>query len=124
MYSPCIRSAYGGARSPEEGCRKFERFIFDALPVADACAFVEVQRETEFCPVKNAEGPDSPATVREALQRQWLGWLQQAGARFEMPSDLSSPIVEISPLFATNARELAERVEPGWQPDFPLILDP
>ncbi|MHC4789726.1 MAG: UTP--glucose-1-phosphate uridylyltransferase, partial [Planctomycetota bacterium] len=110
--------------SPPEGCYKFERFIFDALAFAEGCAFVEVRRDGEFAPVKNAEGPDSPRTARELMQRRWLHWLQQAGARVEMPRDLSSPVIEISPLYAAEPEELQERITPGWEPSFPLLLVP
>jgi hypothetical protein len=32
--------------------------------------------------------------------------------------------VEISSLYASDAEELKERVEPGWKPSFPLVLEP
>ena len=54
-------------------CFKFERFIFDSLPWASGCAFVEVNREHEFAPVKNAEGEDSPDSARRMMQRVWAG---------------------------------------------------
>ena len=106
------------------GCYKFERFIFDALPLADNCAFVEVQRTTEFAPVKAAEGEDSPARTQHAMQRMWLQWLQAAGVKVAVPKDFSTPVIEISPLFAASAEELKERVKPGWEPEFPLVLEP
>ncbi|HEX6984483.1 MAG TPA: UDPGP type 1 family protein, partial [Planctomycetaceae bacterium] len=43
---------------------KFERFIFDALPLAATALVVEADRAREFNPVKNAEGADSPATAK------------------------------------------------------------
>lgn len=46
---------------------KFERFIFDVLPDAGEVLVLEFDREDEFAPVKNAEGPDSPATARAAM---------------------------------------------------------
>ena len=56
-------------------------------------------------------------------QKRWLQWLHEAGAEFETPMDLSTPVIEISPLFADSAQELKERLEPGWQPEFPLVLE-
>ena len=53
---------------------KFELFMFDLFPKAEGMAVLEVKREEEFAPVKNAEGADSPATAREltlALHRKW-----------------------------------------------------
>jgi UDP-N-acetylglucosamine pyrophosphorylase len=47
---------------------KFETFIFDAMPLAESGVVLEVEREREFAPVKNAEGPDSPETARKLLQ--------------------------------------------------------
>ncbi|MFO7956717.1 MAG: UTP--glucose-1-phosphate uridylyltransferase [Candidatus Brocadiia bacterium] len=110
--------------SPPDGCRKFEQFVFEALPYAQECAFVEVRRDTEFAPVKNAEGEDSPETARHLMQRMWVHWLQKAGADVEMPKDFSEPLIEISPLYASDAEELAEKWESGRQPSFPLVLEP
>jgi UDP-N-acetylglucosamine/UDP-N-acetylgalactosamine diphosphorylase len=107
----------------EKNCYKFERFIFDALAFADACAFVEVQREKEFAPVKNAEGADSPQTARHLMQRLWLQWLKQAGVDVEIPREFDEPMIEISPLFARNVDDLCEKVGPDWHPDFPVVLE-
>lgn len=106
-----------------KNCYKFERFIFDALAFADSCAFVEVQREAEFGPVKNAKGLDSPATARHQMQRQWMQWLQAAGFDVQVPREFTRPMIEISPLYARSAEELKARVEPGWSPSFPLVLE-
>ncbi len=47
---------------------KLELFIFDSFPLAERCALLEVRREDEFAPVKNAPGAaaDSPDTARAA----------------------------------------------------------
>ena len=76
-----------------ENALKFELFVFDALPLADRWLAVSCRREDEFAPLKNATGPDSPATVRAALldrSRRWLG----------LPAD--APPVELSPLDALD----------------------
>ena len=112
-----------GGRVRVEDCRKFEHFIFDALAFAEAGAFVEVRRESEFAPVKNAEGDDSPETARRLMQRRWLEWLRSAGAVLPARIDPSGAVVEISPLYAADAEELKERIEPGWEPSFPLVLE-
>ena len=72
---------------------KLERFIFDALPLAERTLIVEGNREREFNPVKNAEGADSPATARDALNRNGRAMLRAAGA--DVGEDVA---VEISPL--------------------------
>jgi UDP-N-acetylglucosamine/UDP-N-acetylgalactosamine diphosphorylase len=59
--------------------RKLERFVFDALPAARAVCVVETSREREYAPVKNADGPDSPATARLALMARYRSWLAAAG---------------------------------------------
>src|SRR5437764_10033721 len=63
-----------------ENALKFERFIFDALPLAERSLAVETRREEEFAPLKNATGADSPATVYRLMTRLHAGWLEAAGA--------------------------------------------
>ncbi|MFQ6112729.1 MAG: UTP--glucose-1-phosphate uridylyltransferase, partial [bacterium] len=46
---------------------KFETFVFDALGDAEKVVILEVKREEEFSPVKNARGVDSPATARRDM---------------------------------------------------------
>ena len=65
--------------------RKLERFVFDALPAARAVCVVETSREREYAPVKNAEGPDSPATARQALMARYRQWLAAAGIELPPP---------------------------------------
>ena len=73
---------------------KFEQFIFDALPQARRWAIVETDRGSEFEPLKNAVGQDSPATVHQRMSDLFGNWLEQAGAtipaaptaRFRSPS--------------------------------------
>jgi len=48
---------------------KFETFIFDALGNAKQSVTLEVNRQEEFAPLKNAAGPDSAETVRQALKQ-------------------------------------------------------
>jgi UDP-N-acetylglucosamine/UDP-N-acetylgalactosamine diphosphorylase len=93
---------------------KFERFIFDALPLAERFALVETDRAVEFEPLKNATGPDSPATVRQRMSDQFADWLEAAGAKVERRHDGSVPFgIEISPLFALDAAELKSKLAPG-----------
>ncbi len=87
---------------------KLERFIFDALPIAERTLIVEGNRSREFNPVKNRDGADSPATSREALSRIGREWLTAAGHKV---SDDQS--VEISPLQALDADELAQKIASG-----------
>lgn len=94
---------------PEEpNANKFERFIFDALPLADTTLVVEGDRDREFNPVKNAEGNDSPATAKAALNSIARAWLRQCGVEVADDTD-----VEISPLQALDAEELCNRIRQG-----------
>ena len=88
----------------EPNAVKFERFIFDALPHAERWLAVETPRAEEFAPIKNATGPDSPETSRAAQVALHAEWLRRAGI------DPGEHPVEVSPLFALDADELAEKV--------------
>jgi UDP-N-acetylglucosamine/UDP-N-acetylgalactosamine diphosphorylase len=102
---------------------KFETFIFDALPLAERYAVVECDRAIEFEPLKNATGPDSPASVRQRMSDIFAGWLEGAGAVVPRRSDGSAPFgIEISPLFALDAAELKAKVEPGTTIEGPVYL--
>jgi UDP-N-acetylglucosamine/UDP-N-acetylgalactosamine diphosphorylase len=102
---------------------KFERFIFDALPMAERYALVETDRSVEFEPLKNATGPDSPATVRQRMSDQFADWLEAAGARVTRRSDGSVPFgIEISPLYALDASELKSKLTPEMVIEGPLYL--
>lgn len=84
------------------GC-KYERFVFDALPAARDPLFLEVRREEEFAPAKNPRGVDSIESARELLLAEHRRWLETCGVRV-------SGRVEISPLAALDAGDLAERL--------------
>jgi len=91
---------------------KFETFVFDALGDARKAVFLEVKREEEFSPVKNAEGTDSVFTAQRDLCDLFARWLHAAGV--EVPRDAEGhPAIkiEISPLFALDEAELAAKVD-------------
>ncbi|KAJ3364311.1 UDP-N-acetylglucosamine pyrophosphorylase [Allomyces javanicus] len=72
---------------------KMELFIFDVFPFCDKFAVWEGERRDEFAPLKNKEGPDSPATSREAILDLHRRYLTAAGAVVQ-----GEGAVEISPL--------------------------
>jgi UDP-N-acetylglucosamine/UDP-N-acetylgalactosamine diphosphorylase len=76
---PCTDANGRPVRPDEPNGNKLERFLFDALPSAARVALLEVARDEEYAPVKNAEGGDSPATARRALDRVVRSWLAVAG---------------------------------------------
>jgi UDP-N-acetylglucosamine/UDP-N-acetylgalactosamine diphosphorylase len=82
-----------------ENALKFELFIFDVLPLADRCTVVETSRRQEFVPLKNASGPDSPETVRQAQSDLAADWLERAGVKVPRKADGSAGVaLEVSPL--------------------------
>ena len=105
----------GNLVSPKEpNAIKFERFIFDALPMAENSTMVETDRAIEFEPLKNATGSDSPESVRKRMTELYANWLERAGAVVNRLPDGSVPFgIEISPLLALDAEELKHKLEPG-----------
>jgi UDP-N-acetylglucosamine/UDP-N-acetylgalactosamine diphosphorylase len=81
---------------------KYERFIFDLVPLARRSIGMEVDREAEFAPVKNADGADSPATAVELAHRQYVAWLGEAGVEVSLPPDAR---IEISPLLGATPEQ-------------------
>jgi UDP-N-acetylglucosamine/UDP-N-acetylgalactosamine diphosphorylase len=105
-----------------ENALKFERFIFDVLPRANRWT-VALTSKKEFEPLKNATGPDSPATVRQALCDQAADWLEQAGIKVPRNEQGRAALpLEISPLYALDAEELAAKVERNLRVDKGLYL--
>ncbi len=92
MVQPAAPNAY-----------KFERFIFDVLPMAATVAALEVPREEQFLPLKNPDGPFGPEGVAASYQDYWRKAVKLAWPGLP-PGD--SP-VEVDPLWCENARELA-----------------
>jgi UDP-N-acetylglucosamine/UDP-N-acetylgalactosamine diphosphorylase len=87
---------------------KFEMFVFDAQPFARKGLVVETRRADDFSPVKNAEGPDSPATARADQLRQYARWLRYAGAPVVTDATgMPAGVMEISPLFGDDEESCA-----------------
>jgi UDP-N-acetylglucosamine/UDP-N-acetylgalactosamine diphosphorylase len=108
-----------GTRKKIEGL-KFELFIFDALGFAERSMTLEVSRDEEFSPVKNATGADSPDTARVAQIAQHRSWLAASGTAAAIPDDL---VVEISPLFALDAQEFAGKWQPPKNLTSPMYIE-
>lgn len=104
---------------------KFESFMFDALPMARDALSVEVRRDEEFSPIKNAEGADSPATARRDLNRLNARWLREAGVDVEVdPDGVPAVDIDIDPRYALDAEELRERLPTDFTPTpgRPIVL--
>jgi len=96
---------------------KFERFIFDVLPRAPQTLFIEIDRDTEFQPVKNRTGADSPALCQAAMLRLHRDWLTAAGVI--VPEHVP---VEISPLVAQEASDLKSLLPTGTTILEPIVI--
>jgi UDP-N-acetylglucosamine/UDP-N-acetylgalactosamine diphosphorylase len=107
----------------QENALKFEMFIFDVLPHADRWVLVEANRDEEFVPLKNAHGADSPDVVRQALSNVAAGWLAKAGVDVPRRACGAAAVpLEICPLFALDADELARKIVPRMTVAAPLYL--
>jgi len=96
---------------PQPNAYKFERFIFDLLPMASEAVVMEVDRAAIFAPVKNADEPgalDTPTTVKAQMSALYRSWLRAAG--IQVNDDVT---VEISPLAASSQNEFVMKVQAG-----------
>lgn len=117
---PFIDPGTGQRVEPAEpNAVKVETFVFDAIPLARSSIIYEASRREEFGPIKNASGPDSPATSYQFQSERAAAWLEANGVR--VPRDAGGRVaanIEISPLTALEARDLArarlpKAIEPG-----------
>lgn len=88
---------------------KLEQFVFDAIPLAKNAIVYTTERGEEFSPVKNAEGVDSPATCRRDQIRRAGRWLREAEIEVPIKDGEPDATIEISPLFAKDAIQLAAK---------------
>ena len=88
---------------------KLESFIFHVFPLSQRMALLDVPRESEFAPVKNAPGAttDCPDTARLAISNLSKQWLKNAGAKLLLNKDNESAICEVSPLTSYNGENLS-----------------
>jgi UDP-N-acetylglucosamine/UDP-N-acetylgalactosamine diphosphorylase len=100
---------------------KFERFIFDLLPHAQRPLVVECAEDDVFAPLKNAPGAsrDTAEYVQRFMVTQHRGWLEKAGTR--VAQDVP---VEISPLWALDAQDVAARRDRPQSIECPAYLTP
>jgi UDP-N-acetylglucosamine/UDP-N-acetylgalactosamine diphosphorylase len=117
---PYLDEAGNAVQPAKENALKFERFIFDVLPLADRWVLAETTRHDEFAPLKNAAGADSPEAVKAAITALAADWFARAGVEVpRRPDGAPAFPLEMSPLFALDAAELARRVKPGTRVEGP-----
>ena len=80
---------------------KYERFVFDILPLARCSIVVETCREEEFAPIKNETGQDSKETSQAMQLRRAICWLEANGIEVN-----PNARVEISALTASCSEDL------------------
>src|SRR5207245_1044486 len=81
---------------------KLEQFVFDVFPMLklEEFACMEVKREDEFSPLKNAKGTgeDNPDTSKRDIMTQGKRWVQAAGG--VVVSENENEGIEVSPLIS------------------------
>jgi UDP-N-acetylglucosamine/UDP-N-acetylgalactosamine diphosphorylase len=86
---------------------KLERFVFDALPLAERTLLLQAERGEVFSPVKNATAVDSVETARRDMVRRAARWLQTCSVSVPFtPDGEPDCLIEISPLLAPDLESL------------------
>lgn len=98
---PYVDTESGNTVKPEKpNGIKLEQFVFDVFPILDLKKFacMEVKREEEFSPLKNAKGTgeDDQDTSKRDIMQQGQRWAKAAGAMVVSEGEESG--IEISPL--------------------------
>ncbi len=116
---PYLNSSGAIEKPLQPNAVKFERFVFDLLPLAERSIVVEGDASEIFAPVKNAEGAmvDTAQHAQEAIVQLHRRWLRGAGVH--VADDVR---VEIHPAWALDAEEVKRKVQPDWQLDTDTLL--
>jgi UDP-N-acetylglucosamine/UDP-N-acetylgalactosamine diphosphorylase len=98
---PYVNTESGNTVKPDKpNGIKLEQFVFDVFPMLGLNKFacMEVKREEEFSPLKNARGTgeDDPDTSKRDIMNQGQRWAEAAGAT--VVSEGKGDGIEISPL--------------------------
>ena len=89
---------------------KLESFIFDALPLARQSIILEILRNEQFAPTKNATGEDSAETARHMMVERAAAWLEAAGVKVpRQPNGAADCLLEIAPSFALDKADVATK---------------
>ena len=102
---PYIDTDNGKTVKPEKpNGIKLEQFVFDVFPrlSLEKFASLEVKREDEFSPLKNARGTgeDDPDTSKKDILNQGTRWIESAGGTVISEEEIGVTGVEISPLIS------------------------
>ncbi|HBV62486.1 MAG TPA: UDP-N-acetylglucosamine pyrophosphorylase [Rhodopirellula sp.] len=104
----------------EPNATKFERFIFDLLPIANNAFVVESRASEAFAPVKNANGAetDTPNTAKKAIVDLHRHWLEEAGLCVDQGVQ-----VEINPRLALKVSDLPKKIATNQRIDTDRYFD-
>ena len=102
---PYVDTGNGETIKPDKpNAIKLEQFVFDVFSrlELDKFASLEVRREEEFSPLKNARGTgeDDPDTSRKDILAQGSKWIEVAGGIVVSEEEVGETGVEISPLIS------------------------
>lgn len=102
---PYVDTESGETIKPEKpNGIKLEQFVFDVFPMLDLKKFasMEVKREDEFSPLKNAKGTgeDDPDTSKRDILDQGKRWVESAGGTVISEAGPPDDGVEVSPLIS------------------------
>ena len=100
---PCIKPETGEPFKPESpNGVKLEQFVFDVFPMTplDKFASIEVRREDEFSPLKNAKGTgeDDQDTSKRDIMNLGKRWVEKSGGT--VVTEPESFGVEVSPVIS------------------------
>jgi UDP-N-acetylglucosamine/UDP-N-acetylgalactosamine diphosphorylase len=109
---PYVNTDNGETIKPEKpNGVKLEQFVFDCFPflTLDKFACMEVRREDEFSPLKNAPGTgeDDPDTSKKDIMTQGAKWVKAAGAVVVSEGDEG---IEVSPLISYVSSSLGNLI--------------
>jgi UDP-N-acetylglucosamine/UDP-N-acetylgalactosamine diphosphorylase len=86
---------------------KLERFVFDALTLAERPVLLQVDRADEFAPIKNKDGDDSAASSARMQIELHGQWLEQHGVSVPRADDGQVDAqIEIAPAVAQWPEDL------------------
>jgi len=104
---------------PAPNAIKFERFIFDLMPLATTVCVVEIDPAEGFAPLKNPPGAaaDAPEHVRAALVAHARRLLERCGVSVADGID-----VELDPAAILDEADIAGAISPGTRIERPMVV--
>lgn len=116
---PCLDDTGTLVRPAAPNAIKFERFIFDLMPLADRVTVVEIEARDGFAPLKNPAGSaaDAPEHVHAALVDHARRLLAEAGVTVADGID-----VELDAATILDATDVATVLPRGTHIDTPRVI--